>query len=149
MLRSVEEFGTACPCLLLQSRRNLRVARREQLQIFRNVLKKRFEVKQTGHSGFSAEDAQEMKIMNRTIMIDVQNVEVTLKAHTKIVEDTLKSMKLVGARGVASPRVTRNEEHTAQLESSEKLAPAESILYRSKMMRMSLKTGLTSLKQDT
>ena len=40
-------------------------------------------------------------------------------------------MKLVGARGVDSPSVRRNEEHTAQMESFEKLTPVESISYRS------------------
>ena len=39
------------------------VARRKQLQIFGKVLEERFEVKQTGHIGFSASDAKELKIM--------------------------------------------------------------------------------------
>ena len=34
------------------------VARRKQLRIFGKVLEKRFEVKQTGHIGFSASDAK-------------------------------------------------------------------------------------------
>ena len=34
---------------------------------FGKVLEKRFEVKQTGHIGFSAIDAKELKILNRTI----------------------------------------------------------------------------------
>ena len=39
---------------------------------------------------------------------------------TKLVTDALNTMKLVGAKGVDSPRVTRNEEQTAQIENSEK-----------------------------
>ena len=42
------------------------VTRRKQLQIFRKVLEKRFEVKQTGHIGFSPSDSKELKILNRT-----------------------------------------------------------------------------------
>ena len=45
------------------------VARRKQLQISANVLEKRFEVKQTGHIGFSA-DAKDLKIFHQTSMID-------------------------------------------------------------------------------
>ena len=63
------------------------VARRKQLQIFGKVLEKRFEVKQTGHIGFSASDAKELKILNRTIKkIDVLTDEMTLEADTKLVE---------------------------------------------------------------
>ena len=51
------------------------------------VLEERFEVEQTGHSGFSASDAKELKILNRTIKIDVLNDEMTLEAGTKLVRD--------------------------------------------------------------
>ena len=84
------------------------VARRKQLQIFGKVLEERFEVKQTGHTGFSASDAKELKILNRTIKIDVLNDEMTLEADTKLVGGALETMKLVGAKGVDSPRVRRN-----------------------------------------
>ena len=73
------------------------VARLKQLQTFGKVLEKRFEVKQTGHIGFSASDAQELKILNRTIKIDVLNDETTLEADTKLVKDALETMKLIGA----------------------------------------------------
>ena len=43
------------------------VARRKQVQIFGKVLEKMFEVKKSGHNGFSASDAKELKILNRTI----------------------------------------------------------------------------------
>ena len=56
------------------------VARRKELQIFG---KKRCEVKQTGHIGFCAEDANELKIVNRSIKINVKNDEMTLEADTK------------------------------------------------------------------
>ena len=45
-------------------------------------------------------------------------------------------MKLVGVKGVASPRVRRNEGQTAQIENSKKLAPAESTSYRSLVMKL-------------
>ena len=45
-------------------------------------------------------------------------------------------MKLIGAKGVDSPRVRRNEEHTAQMESFEKLTPAQSSLHRSLVMKL-------------
>ena len=73
------------------------VASQKQLQIFEKVLEKQFEVKQTGHIGFSASDAKELKILNRTIKIDVLNDEMTLEADTKLVENALESMKLNGA----------------------------------------------------
>ena len=95
------------------------VARRKQLQTFGKVLEKRFEVKETGHMGFCASDAKELKILNRTIKIDVLDDEMTLEADTKLARDALETMKLFGARGVDSPRVRRNEEQTAQIENSE------------------------------
>ena len=112
------------------------MARRKKLQIFVKVLEKRFEVKQTGHIGFSASDAKELKILNRTIKIDVLNDEMTLQADTKLVEGALESMKLTGAEGVDSPRVRRNEEQTAQIENSEKLTSSESTLCRSLVMKL-------------
>ena len=60
---------------------------------------------------------------------------MTLEADTKLVESSLESMKLTGAKGVDSPRVRRNEEQTAQIENSEKLTSAESTLYRSLVMK--------------
>ena len=80
---------------------------------------KQFEVKQTGHVGFSASEAKELKILNRTFKIDVLNDEMTLEADTKLVESALESMQLTGAKGVDSPRVRRNEEQTAHIENSE------------------------------
>ena len=62
------------------------VGRQKQLQTFGEILEKRFEVKQTGHVGFSASDAKELKILDRTIKVDVLNDEVTLEADTKLVE---------------------------------------------------------------
>ena len=55
-----------------------------------------FEDKHTGHVGFSASDAKELK--NRTIKIDLLNDEMTLEADTKLVEGALESMKLTGAK---------------------------------------------------
>ena len=81
------------------------VARQKQLQTFGKVLEKRLEVKQTDHIGFGANDEKELKILNRTIKIDVVNDEMTLEADTKLVENALESMKLNGAKGVDSPRV--------------------------------------------
>ena len=62
------------------------VARRKQLQIFGKVLEKRFEVKQTWHIGFSASDAKELKILNRTTKIDALNYEMTLEADTNLLK---------------------------------------------------------------
>ena len=45
-------------------------------------------------------------------------------------------MKLIGAKGVVSPRVRRNEEQTAQVENSKKLTSAESTLYCSLVMKL-------------
>ena len=67
------------------------VTRWKQLQSFREIHEKRLEVKHSGHIGFSASDAKE-----RTNKIDVLNDEVTLKADTKLVEEALSSMKLIG-----------------------------------------------------
>ena len=66
---------------------------------------KRFEVKFTRHIGIFAEEAKELKILNRTTKIDVQNGEMTFEADTK--RGVLKSMKFVCGAGVDSPRVRR------------------------------------------
>ena len=82
------KVGTTCPAFFCSHDGDLKslchgddfcvVARRKQLQAFGDILEKRFEVKQTGHIGFSASDAKELKIVNRTIKIDVLNDEMTL-----------------------------------------------------------------------
>ena len=140
------KVGPACPAFFVSHDGDLRglchgddfcvVARRKQLQIFGKVLEKRFEVKQTGHIGFSASDAKALKILNRSIEIDVLNDEMTLEDDTKLVESALERMKLTGAQGVDSPRVRRNEERTAQIENSDKLTSAESTLHRSLVMKL-------------
>ena len=43
---------------------------------------------------------------------------------------------MIGEKGVEPPRVRRNEEQTAQTESSEKLTSEESTLYRSLVMKL-------------
>ena len=86
--------------------------------------------------GFGANDKKELKILNRTIKIDVLHDEMTLEADTKLVENALESMKLNGAKGVDSPSVRRNEEQTAQIENSEKHTSVESTLYRSLVMKL-------------
>ena len=82
-------------------------------------------MKQTGHIGFYASDAKELKILNRTIKIGVLNDETTLEADMKLVEGALESMKLTGAKGVDSPpcleerqqrsRVLRNSHQQSRL----------------------------------
>ena len=140
------KVGTACPAFFCSHDGALRslchgddfgeVARRKQLQTFGKILQKRFEVKQTGHIGFSASNAKELKILNRAIKIDALNDEMTLEADTKLVEDVLETMKLIGAKGVDSPRVRQNEEQTIQIESSKNLTSVESTLYRSSVMKL-------------
>ena len=134
--------GTACPAFFCSCDGDLKglchgddfgvAARQKQLQTFGKVLEKRFEVKQTSHVGFG----KELKILNRTINIDVLNDEMTLETDTKLVEGALESMKLNGAKGVDSPRVRRDGEQTAQIENSEKLTSAESTLYLSLVMKV-------------
>ena len=85
-------------------------------------------MKQTGHVGFGVNDEKELKILNRTIKIDVLNDEMTLEADTKLARYALETKKLVGAKGINSPRVRRNEGQTAQIEISEKLTSVESRL---------------------
>ena len=140
------KVGTACPAFFCSCDGDLKglchgddfcvVARQKQLQTFGKFIEKRFEVKQTGHIGFGANDKKELKILNRTIKIDVLHDEMTLEADTKLVGNALESMKLNGAKGVDSPRVRRNEEQTGQIENSEKLTSAESTLYRSLVMKL-------------
>ena len=62
---------------------------RSSLQIFGKVLEKRSEVKQTEYIEFSASDSKELKILNRTIKIDVLNDEMTLEADTKLVRECI------------------------------------------------------------
>ena len=140
------KVGTACPACFCSCDGDLKglchgddfceVARQKQLQTFGKVLEKRFGVKQTGHIGFGVNDEKDLKILNRTIKMDVLNDEMTLEADTKLVENALESMKLNGAKGVESPRVRRNEEQTAQIENSEKLTSVESTWYRSLVMKL-------------
>ena len=63
------KVGSACPAFFCSHDGDLKgscvVARRKQLQIFGKVLEKRFEVRQTGHIGFSASGAKELKILDR------------------------------------------------------------------------------------
>ena len=102
------KVGTACPAFFCSCDGDLRglchgddfcvVARQKQLQTFGKVVEKRFEVKQTGHIGFGVNDEKELKILNRTIKIDVLNDEMSLEADTKLVENALKSMKLNSAK---------------------------------------------------
>ena len=139
------KVGTACPAIFCSCDGDLKglchgddfcvVARQMQLQTFEKVLEKRFEVKHTGYIGFGANDQKELKILNRTIKIDVLSDEMTLEADTILVENALESMKLNGAKGVDSPRVRRTEE-TAQIESFEKRTSAESTLCRSLVMKL-------------
>ena len=91
------KVGSACPAFLCGCDGDLKglchgdafcvVARQKQLQIFGKVLEKRFEVKQTVYIAFSASDTKELKILNRTIKIDVLNDEMTLEADTKFVRE--------------------------------------------------------------
>ena len=77
------EVGVACPAFFCSHDGELKglchgddfcvVARRKQLRTVGRILEKRFEVKQTGHIGFGASDKNELKILNRTIKIDVMN----------------------------------------------------------------------------
>ena len=114
------KVGTACTAFFCNCDGDLKglchgddfcvVARQKQLQTFGKVLEKRFEVKQTSHIGFGANDKKELKNLNRTIKSDVLNDEMTLEDDTKLVEGALESMKLNCAKGVGSPRVRRTEE---------------------------------------
>ena len=111
------KVGTACPAFFCSRDGDLKglchgdefcvVARQKQLQTFVKVLGKRFDVKQTGLIGFGASEKKELKILNRTIKIDVLNDEMTLEADMKLVEGALESMKLNGAKGVDSPSARR------------------------------------------
>ena len=113
------KVGTACPALFCSCDGDLKglchgddfcvVVRQKHLQTFAKVLEKRFELKQTSHIRFGANDKKELQILNRTIIIDVLIDEMTLEADTKFVENALESMKLNGAKGVDSPRVRRTE----------------------------------------
>ena len=143
LTESSMKVGTACPAFCDGDLKGLChgddfcvVARQKQLQTFGKSLRNGFEMKQTGHIGFSANDKEELKILNRRVKNDVLNGEPTVEADTKLVENALESMKLNGAKGVDSPRVRRTEERTAQIESSEKLTSAESTLYRSLVMKL-------------
>ena len=137
------KVGAACPAFFCSHHGELKglchgddfcvVGRQKQLQAFGKILEKGFEVKQTGHIGFASLVAKELQILNRTIKVDVLNDEMMLEAHTK---QLLENMKLIGAEGVDSPRVRRNEEQTAQIETSEKLTSEEPTLYCSLVMKL-------------
>ena len=112
------------------------VTRQKQLQTFGKVLEKRFEVKQTGQIGFGVDDEKELKVLNRTIRIEVLNGEMTLEADTKLVENALETMKL-GTKGVDSPCVRRSEEQTQHRSRIPKLTSAvESTLHRNLVMKL-------------
>ena len=112
MVRCVEreflESRNRVPSFLLQLLNGLCygddfcVVAREAVANLWKSLRETVEAKQSGHVGFSASDAKELKILNRKIKIDVLNDEMTLEADTRLVRDALETMKLVGARGVDS-----------------------------------------------
>ena len=95
---SFMKVGTACPAFFCSCDGDLKglchgddfcvVARQKQLQTFGKVLERRFEVKQKG-----VNDKKELKILNRTIKIDVLNDEMTFEADTKLVENALEWCK--------------------------------------------------------
>ena len=68
------KVGTACPAFFKNHDEDLKrlchgddfcvVGRRKQLQSFGRILEKRFEVKRTGHIGFSTSDKKELEILN-------------------------------------------------------------------------------------
>ena len=99
------KVGIACPAFFCSCDGDLKglchgddfcvVTRQKQSQTSGKVLEKRFEVKQTVHIGFGANDKKELKILNRTIKMDVLNDEMTLEADTKLVGGALKVMKLM------------------------------------------------------
>ena len=102
------KVGTACPAFFCSHDGDLNglcqgddfgeVARRKHLQTFGKIFEKGLEVKQTGNIGLSASNAKVLKILNRAIKIDMLNDEMTLEADTKLVEDALETMKLIGAK---------------------------------------------------
>ena len=137
-------IGTACSAFFCSQDGNLKglchgddfcvVARRNQLHIFGNVLRESFVVKENGHVGISAEDAKEFNMLNRTIKIDDENGEMILEADTKFVEFALKTMTLVGERGVDSPRqFMKNSKH--RWRAPRDPTPAESTACRSLVMK--------------
>ena len=97
---SSTKVGTVCPAFFCSCDGDLKglchgddfcvVARQKLLQTFGKVLEKRFEVKQTGHIGFGANVKKELKILNRTIKIDVLNEEMTLVVDMKLFENALE-----------------------------------------------------------
>ena len=120
------KVGTACPAFFCSHDGDLKglrkgddffvVARRKQVQTFGTVLEKLFEVKQTGQIGFSA-DAKELKILNRTINIDVLSDEMTLEADTKLVRDAWETMKLMVQKASIRhvPRGMKSKQHKSRV----------------------------------
>ena len=74
--------------------------------------------------------------MNRTIKIDVQNVEMTLEAETQLVGDAFGGNETGRCKRRPFATCQRNEEETAQIENPEKVTPAESTSYRSLVMKL-------------
>ena len=61
-----------------------------------------------------AGDAKELKILNRTIEIEVPNGEMTLEVDTKLGEDALETMKLLLVQKTSLRHVSvgmKNEQH--------------------------------------
>ena len=85
MIRSVEgrfhEVRNLVLCILQQSTQKIA----KDCAMEENVLENRFKVMQAGHFGFSAEDAKELKTLNRTIKVDVHSDEMNLEADTELV----------------------------------------------------------------
>ena len=142
-------IGTACPALFSgiegKAFDNLRgmchgddfvcVAPRGQLKSFGALLEKHFEVKQTGHIGFAADCGKKLEILNRTLSVDVERDELILEADVKLVTKIVEDLGLVGAKGVDTPRIKRNQEAVEACEASELLKGAAATQFRSNVMR--------------
>ena len=141
-------IGAACPALFVgvEGKRFERlrgmcygddfvcVAPRDQLKSSGCLLEKHFEVKQTGHNGFADDCGKELKILNRSVRIDVEKDELLLEADPSLAKKIIDDLGLTRAKGVDTPRIKRSQEQVEACEASDLLVGMAATKFRSNVM---------------
>ena len=111
------------------------------LREFEAMLKSRFEAKRSPTIGFSADDAKELNVLQRTIRVvagsTTQDAFIAIEADVKHVPSMVEGLGLQTARVAATPRTKRTPETEAIRLASHPLTGSQQFLYRSQVMRAS------------
>ena len=107
----------------------------EDLGKFEKHLAKKFDIRQTGLIGFAPELGKELKVLNRTVRLDADNVVAVIEADRKHVKMLVEELGISGGRSPKTPSVKLTDAQNIAADESELLNAAESTRYRSCLMR--------------